>query len=154
MNDSIGLKEQALGRRLLILTRRLDTRLVRFLLVGITGVGVSTAVLWIATRGFGLATLWGGLLASLVSTGTNFLLNDVFTWRDRRVGGVAPWFGRLIRYYITTFAGNVIYLGVLSALVHGLRIFDLLANLVAIGVGGTFNYLIHNLWTWRKGAHR
>src|SRR3970040_1590583 len=37
MNDSVGLKEQAWGRRLLILTRRLDTRLVPFFLVGVPG---------------------------------------------------------------------------------------------------------------------
>src|SRR3972149_536604 len=69
------------------LPRRLDRRPVRFLLVGLTGVGVNTVVLWIATRGVGLAVFWGGLMAALISTGTNFLLNDAFTWRDRRGGG-------------------------------------------------------------------
>lgn len=154
MSESIGLTEDAEGRRLLLLVRRLDTRLLRFLLVGITGVGVSTTVLWIATRGFGLATVWGGLLASIVSTGTNFLLNDTFTWRDRRVAGAGPWFARLVRYYTTTLVGNLVYVMVLYVLVHRLRVFDLVANLVAIGVGGMFNYLIHNFWTWRPGSRQ
>ena len=145
MNESTGLEQ---------MFRRFDTRLVRFLLVGLTGVGVSTAVFWMATREAGLAAFWGGLVASVISTGTNFLLNDAFTWRDRRRAGLIPWAGRLIRYYSTTAVGNLIYLGVLTALVHGLRLFDLLANLVAIGAGGTFNYLIHNVWTWRGGERK
>ncbi len=144
----------SMPRRLVDLSLRLDTRMTRFVLVGITGVGVNTVVLWTATRGFGLTVFWAGLFASVVSTGTNFLLNDAFTWRDRRVGGLRSWAGRLIRYYVTTFMGNVIYLGALTALVHGLRLFDLLANLVAIGVGGTFNYLLHNIWTWRGGERK
>src|SRR3972149_9936774 len=134
--------------------RSLDRRPVRFLLVGLTGVGVNTVVLGIATRGVGLAVFWGGLMAALISTGTNFLLNDAFTWRDRRVGGLRPSLGRLVRYYITTFGGNVIYLGMLTLLTHGLDLFLLLANLMAIGVGGTFNYLLHNVWTWRGGERK
>ena len=149
-----SLMTASMPRRLIALSLRLDARVTRFLLVGVTGVGVNTVVLWTATRGLGLTVFWAGLIASAVSTGTNFLLNDAFTWRDRRVGGRWPWVGRLVRYSLTTAAGNVIYLGVLTALVHGLRLFDLLANLVAIGAGGTFNYLIHNVWTWRGGERK
>jgi len=48
MNESTGLEQ---------MFRRFDTRLLRFLLVGLTGVGVSTAVFWMATREAGLAAL-------------------------------------------------------------------------------------------------
>jgi putative flippase GtrA len=136
------------GRRLLGFSMRLDTRPTRFLLVGISGVGVNTGVLWLATRG-GLIPFWAGLAASLVSTGTNFLMNDAFTWRDRREAGLRPTAVRMLRYYGTTAVGNLIYLGVLTLLIQGADLFYLVANLVAIGVGGTVNYLIHNAWTWR-----
>ncbi len=132
---------------------RARMRPVRFVLVGVTGVGVSTAVLWIGTRIAGLPTVWGGALAAVISTFTNFLLNDIFTWPDRRVAGGRAKAVRLVRYYATTMLGNVIYLGVLAVLVHWVRLFDLWANLVAIGVGGSFNYLLHNVWTWR-GSER
>ncbi len=154
MNETIHLREERVSTRLRLLARRVDSRLGRFLLVGASGVGVSTAVLWMATRGVGLSTIWAGVLASVLSTGSNFLLNDAFTWRDRRVAGRGPWFGRMARYYVTTIVGNAIYIGMLWALVHRLRLFDLLANLVAIGTGGMFNYLIHNFWTWRRGTPR
>ncbi len=141
-----------MSRRLINRPIYLATRPTRFVLVGITGVGVSTAVLWLATRAGGLPTIWGGVFASVISTFTNFLLNDSFTWRDRRRAGWGPWGGRLVRYYSTTAAGNLIYLGVLSLLVHWIRLFDLMANIIAIGVGGSFNYLVHNAWTWRRGS--
>lgn len=127
---------------------RLGTRPARFLLVGVSGVGVSMAVLWTVTRGLGWPTAWGGVLAWLFSTFTNFLLNDAYTWRDRRTGGVRAGAGRLIRYYSTTALGFAVSLGVLVLLADRLGLFLLLANLVAIGVGGTVNYLLHNAWTW------
>ncbi len=138
------------ARRLLDLSLRLDRRPTRFLLVGISGIGVNTGVFWLATRG-GLAPFWAGLAASLVSTGTNFLLNDAFTWRDRRASGLRRTLGRMLRYYSATTVGNLIYLGVLTVLIQTVGLFYLVANLVAIGVGGTFNYLLHTVWTWRGG---
>lgn len=129
----------------------LDRRPTRFLLVGGSGLGVSSAVLWLATQRMGLPTAWGGLLASLASTGTNFLLNDAFTWRDRRSTSLKMKAVRMVRYYTTTAAGNLIYLAVLQVLTSRLRLYVLVANIVAIGIGGAFNYLLHNMWTWRRG---
>jgi putative flippase GtrA len=139
------------SRRLVNLSLRLNTRPTRFVLVGTTGVGVSTVVLWMATRGLGLPTFWGGLLASVTSTFTNFLLNDAFTWRDRRSSSLRMKAIRMVRYYSTTAAGTLIYLAILTVLTHRLRLYVLLSNIVALGVGGALNYLLHNVWTWRRG---
>lgn len=139
-------------QRLLGVSMRLDSRPTRFFLVGVSGVAVSTVVFWLITRGAGLAPFWAGLAAWATSTGTNFLLNDEFTWRDRRRAGTLPRAGRMVRYYVTTLGGLLIYQAVLLVAIHRLRVFDLLANLAAIGAGGTVNYLIHNVWTWR--GHR
>lgn len=137
-------------RRLLGLSMRLDSRPTRFFLVGVSGVVVSTMIFWVVTRLAGLAPFWAGLAAWATSTGTNFMLNDEFTWKDRRRAGNLLWARRMVRYYVTTLGGLVIYQGVLLAAIHFLRVYDLLANLAAIGVGGTVNYLIHNAWTWRR----
>ncbi len=127
------------------------TRPARFLLVGLSGVGVSMGVLWTAREIAGLPTAGGGVLAWVLSTLTNFLLNDAYTWRDRRIAGLRARAERLVRYYSTTVLGFVISLVVLVLLADRLGLHLLAANLVAIGVGGTVNYLIHNAWTWRGG---
>lgn len=133
----------------LALILRPNMRPLRFLSVGILGVGVNTAVLWTATVVAERPAMAGGIAAAVVSTLTNFLLNDVYTWRDRRWGGWRAKGARLVRYYATTGGGNLIYLAVLTLLTRvGVPL--LLANLAAIGTGGSFNYLIHNLWTWRR----
>ncbi|MDQ7849211.1 MAG: GtrA family protein [Armatimonadota bacterium] len=132
----------------------LDVRPVRFLLVGVTGVGVNTLVVWASTAGLYLQTTLAGVLAAALSTFTNFILNNFFTWSDRRSSDLRVVAGRLVRYYVTTGGGNLIYLAVLTVLVEvlGTRLF--LANLVAIGTGGVFNYWVHNVWTWGKRRRR
>ncbi len=147
--DSLGALRSA-ARRFSSLALRLDSRPARFLLVGTTGVAVSSSVLWLASRVLGFPTFWGGLVAGATATFTNFLLNDIFTWRDRRSLTLREKGVRMLRYYATTAVGNTISLGVLVALSDGLHLFLLLANLIAIGVGGTFNYLIHSVWTFRR----
>lgn len=123
-------------------------RPVRFGLVGVTGVIVNMSIVAFMDATTDLPVLFTGALAAAVSTFTNFLLNDVVTWRDRRsVAGTK--LSRMVRYYVTTAGGSLLYLCVLSVLARmGIRL--LLANLLGIAVGGSFNYVIHNLWTWRR----
>ncbi len=136
--------------RLVSLFTRLDSRPTRFLLVGVSGMGVNSAVLLLGVQVFRLSVPIGGVLAGATSIFTNFLLNDVFTWRDRRPPGMRMKLKRLGRYYGTTIAGSLLYLVVLAVLVKWFGILLLLANILAMGLGGAFNYLLHNLWTWRK----
>lgn len=141
---------QARVRRLAVL----DVRPVRFLLVGVTGVGVNMLVVWVSKAGLHLQTTLAGALAAVLSTLTNFILNNFFTWSDRRSSDLRVVAGRLVRYYVTTGGGNLIYLAALTVLVEVLGIRLFLANLVAIGSGGVFNYWMHNVWTWGKSRPR
>ncbi|HEV8339210.1 MAG TPA: GtrA family protein [bacterium] len=136
-------------RRLQTLSLKLDRRPARFVLVGASGFGVNLVVFWLATRVLVLPTLWAGVAAWAMSTGSNFLLNDVFTWGDRRRTAAIQWGGRLLRYYLTTLAGMVLYLVLLAGLVR-MGMLDLLANIIAVGISGALNFLLHNAWTWRR----
>ncbi len=119
-------------------------------MVGVVGVGVSTTVLWLTVRAGGLPAPVGGVCAAVISTFTNFLLNDAFTWRDRRSPSLRAKAVRLVRYYATTAAGNLVYVTVLTILTHSFKLYVLFANVGAIAAGGTLNYVLHNRWTWRK----
>lgn len=126
-----------------------DARLWKFLMVGASGVVVNVVVFWLLTNSARVHYLQAGVVAGLVSTFTNFLLNNAFTWADRREGGVSVFVHRLGKYYVATWAGYVLYLALLWGLAH-LGLIPMLANLVGIGVGGMLNYVMHNIWTWRE----
>ncbi len=111
---------------------------------------MNSAILWLAVGVLRLSLPTGGVIAGFTSIFTNFLLNDAFTWRDRRQGGLRIKVKRLARYYSTTIAGSLLYLGVLTVLVEWFGLFLLFANILAIGFGGALNYLLHNVWTWRS----
>jgi dolichol-phosphate mannosyltransferase len=130
-----------------------DSRVWKFLLVGASGVIVNMAVFWLFVHPFDAHVLPAGVVAGLVSTFTNFVLNNRFTWADRRVGGVGVFARRLGKYYTATAGGYVVYLGLLWGLTH-MGLAKMLANLIAVGFGGLFNYVMHNMWTWRdRGEH-
>jgi dolichol-phosphate mannosyltransferase len=125
-----------------------DARLWKFLLVGASGIVVNMAVFWFLIGAVRAPVLAAGMVAGLVSTFTNFVLNNAFTWADRREGRAAVFLGRMGRYYLATGFGYVVYLGLLWTFTH-LGLAPLLANLLAVGLGGLVNFVVHNLWTWR-----
>ena len=126
-----------------------DARLWKFLLVGASGVMVNVAAFWVMTQVLGIYYFYAGIVAGLLATGSNFLLNNSFTWADRREPGVSGFFQRMGKYYAATWAGTLVYLALLRVLAH-VGMVPMLANLIAVGIGGMLNYLMHNLWTWRQ----
>lgn len=131
-----------------------DARIWKFLLVGASGVVVNMSVFWFLTHPVGIHYFRAGVVAGLVSTFSNYVLNNAFTWADRRASSLSIFVGRMGKYYMATWAGYLVYLGLLWSLTR-LGLVPMLSNLVAIGVGGLLNYVFHNIWTWRQqGAPR
>jgi dolichol-phosphate mannosyltransferase len=124
-------------------------RLVKFIGVGLSGVGVNYIVLFAVKA----LTEWNqyvrqipGIEASII---TNFLFNDMFTFADRRKGNKASSFvGRLLKFNIVALAGAVIQWGV-SALLMNQGMNDYLALLIAIVIAFIWNYFLSTIWAWR-----
>jgi dolichol-phosphate mannosyltransferase len=125
-----------------------DARFWKFLLVGASGVVVNVVVFWSLTHPLRAHVVQAGIVAAALSTLTNFVLNNAFTWADRREASLSAFVQRLGKYYIATGAGNLVYLALLWGLTH-VGLVPMLSNLIAIGIGGTLNYVAHNIWTWR-----
>lgn len=126
-----------------------DSRLWKFLLVGASGVAVNMVVFWLLTQPLGVHYLRAGIVAGLVSTFTNYLLNNAYTWADRKEGALSSFLQRMGRYYMATWLGYLVYLGFLWGLTH-VGLIPMLSNLIAIGLGGLLNFVVHNFWTWRQ----
>jgi dolichol-phosphate mannosyltransferase len=139
-------------RRLLSKEQR---RFVKFCLVGASGVPVNLLCTWaghdllfphLGEEGRQAAASLFGIVVSIF---TNFLLNDLWTWKDRekRPGHV---FGRLLRFYLVCSLASGIQFGTAMALTVWVRLHYLLAQLVGIVLAMAVNFVANNAWTFRS----
>ena len=100
------------------LTRGRIKRLVKFGIVGVSGVAVNLLVFEMVYRFMltGIGTETRVTLANaaglVVSIFTNFLLNDHWTWGDREKGTTRHWFGRMFKYYVSASIAGAVQLAV------------------------------------------
>ena len=126
-------------------------RMLQFGFVGVSGVFVNLAFVWIGLRLLAgtdpiLHDAAASALGIVVSVFTNFVLNDLWTWGDRRKG---PWWVRLGRYYLVSAAAGLLQFGCAMGLRLSLDVSLYLAQGVGIGLGTVVNYVANNLWTFK-----
>ena len=147
---------------------------LRFCLVGASGVFVNLGGLWLFSS-LGLFTNLASALAIQTSIGSNFLLNERWTFRAERAG---RW-RRAFRFQLVSLVGASLQWGAFVALnliwavlffpeqwalwfqSHGLlealsdppSVGDwiYLSQLGGIGLSTGWNFLANFYWTWRKG---
>lgn len=120
-------------------------RIARFGMVGASGVIVNLGVLWLLVERAGWHYAIAAAIAIESSILSNFLLNDRFTFHDRRSGGRL---GRLARFNGVSLAAMVLNLTVLLFLAEILRVHYLFAEAVAIVAAFTANYSGNLKWTY------
>ena len=129
--------------------RRLIThlpRLLRFGLVGGSGIVVNYTLLYLLVERAGMHYLPASAVATEASILSNFMLNDRWTFRD--VAGNGRRLGRAARYNLIAGGGLLLSVAVLGLLTGLLNLHYLLANLFAIGVATLWNYVANWRWTW------
>ncbi len=125
-------------------------RLLRFGLVGALGVVVNYTLLYLLTEACGLNHLIASALATEGAIISNFVLNNVWTFRDADLG--LAWARRLWRYNLITLGGLLITVTVLAMLTYLFSIHYLVANLFAIGSATLWNYIVNARFTWKLPA--
>jgi len=126
----------------------LQVRILKFGLVGITGVGVNMGMLYILTEYLQIIYIISSLIAIEISILSNFFLNDLWTWGDR---AKKSFWERFIQYHIsvglTAIMANWLILLILTEL---FGIYYLISNLIGIAVGTLSNYILNDLWTFKQ----
>lgn len=125
-----------------------DRRLYRFLLVGLSGVVLNTAVFLVLSR-LGLVPEAAAPLSAGAAMLSNFVWNDRFTFGDRRRGAGLVRGGKAM---LAQIAGIAIDTGVVAALHAGLGVPGLVSNLGGIAAAAGWNYGTFSAWVWRPGA--
>jgi dolichol-phosphate mannosyltransferase len=123
-------------------------RVVRFGLVGASGVVVNTLVLALLTSAAGLFYVASALLATEVSIAWNFALSERWVFQGRRDGG------RLRRFVSFTVVNSLAF-GLsgplLWVLVSGIGLHYLVGNLLSIGGLMVVRFLVADKLIWGAG---
>jgi dolichol-phosphate mannosyltransferase len=128
---------------------------VRFLLFAtIGGLGVFThlLVLWLATHPLALAFAVGQTAATVGAMTGNFFLNNLFTYRDRRLRGWRAVSG-LLSFYAVCGIGAVANVGI-AAHLFGDHHSWWLSGLAGAATGAVWNYAMSAIFTWRPDRRR
>ena len=136
------------GARAILIGRFVPVKLVQFGAIGVLGVGVHLALLYLTLNVFGAAFAMAQATAVVGAMTFNFALNNRFTYRDRQLKG-ARWFKGLISFYLVCSLGAVANVGIGSLVyerVHGWAI----AGVAGAIVGSVWNYVASGWLTWTK----
>jgi len=128
--------------------RYVPVRFLSFSIIGGLGVIVHMVVLsmllWLTTIGFQSAQIASTVVAMVF----NFGLNNVLTYRDRRLRGFA-WLRGLVIFMLACSIGAVANVGVANALFAEQRGW-VLAAFAGVMISAVWNYAVTRLYTWNK----
>lgn len=117
---------------------------IKFCVVGGIGVGVNEGIL-IALQDAGMFYLYAGAIAIELSILSNFVLNDLWTFRDRRSGTAG---GRLVKFNVLMLAGLAVNLVILDAGTAYAGLAPAVANLVGIAAAFILRYALSVRYAW------
>ena len=121
-------------------------RFIKFNVVGISGVVVNEGLL-VLVAALGVYYVYASTVAIEVSIVTNFLLNDFWTFRDRRHGRIVA---RFLRFNGLMLIGLAVNLAILYAGTNYLSVHYALSNLFGIGAAFLVRYWLSLRYAWVK----
>ncbi len=122
-------------------------RFLLFCLVGLTGIAVHMTVLQIAVS-FGMRFGWAQTAATFVAITWNFVLNNMFTYRDQRLSGWQFVTG-LIRFQVICAVGAISNVGIATVIYR----YDPQWWIAGFGgalMGAVWNYVVSAAFVWRQ----
>ena len=120
---------------------------MKYSLVGVSGVFVNLGLYLFLTRYYEISELVAPLIAIESALISNFILNNFWTFGKRITQSRIR--VKFVKFHLVSgFSALINYSAFLTLfLVFGL--YDILANLIGIGLAAIVNYLINSNWTWK-----
>ena len=120
---------------------------MKYSLVGVSGVFVNLGLYLFLTRYYEISELVAPLIAIESALISNFILNNFWTFGKRITQNRIR--VKFVKFHLVSgFSALINYSAFLTLfLVFGL--YDILANLIGIGLAAIVNYLINSNWTWK-----
>ena len=131
-----------------LLGRYVPVRFVLFVLVGLFGLVVHLTVLGLCFRAVEIQFYYAQAIATLVAMTVNFNINNIFTYRDRRMRGFSLLRGHL-SFYLICSVGAVANFQI-AEMLFNLRVPWALAGLSGAAVSAVWNYAVNSIFTWSR----
>ena len=130
----------------------IPARFISFCIIGGSGVFVHFISLYFLYTYF-LNFFYSQAFSTLIAMTSNFYLNNILTYRDRKKIGLDAFKG-LIIFYLTCGIGAVANVGVANSLylgrIDGLTGTWYFSGVIGAFVGAVWNFLMSSLITWKK----
>jgi dolichol-phosphate mannosyltransferase len=126
--------------------RYIPVRFLSFALIGGIGVVVHMAVLFVMLKESKIGFATAQSFATGIAMIFNFWLNNIFTYRDRRLKGMA-WIKGLCVFVVTCSVGGLANVGI-STYLFSRNTQWTLAALSGVLVGAVWNYALTQVYTW------
>jgi dolichol-phosphate mannosyltransferase len=131
-----------------LLGQVIPVRLVLFALVGSVGLVVHLSTLWTTLKVLTLGFTASQTIATVAAMNFNFVLNNILTYRDKRLRGA-----RLVRglfsFYLICSIGAVANIAIASLAFSIYKIWWF-AGISGALIGALWNYSISSMVTWRS----
>jgi dolichol-phosphate mannosyltransferase len=126
----------------------LPARFILFSLVGLSGVGVHFVVLAITFKALGLQFSVSQTIATLSAMTSNFVLNNILTYRDMRLRG-RKFLSGLFTFYLVCGIGVIANVGIANFVFQRDYTWWLAGGAGAL-VGTVWNYAASSILTWGR----
>jgi putative flippase GtrA len=122
----------------------LDTRLLKFGVVGLSGMAIDFSITWLCKEKFRLNRYLSNSLGFCCAVTTNFLLNRYWTFESN----TQPFNGQFARFLLVSLTGLLINNVLLYLLVKQIKINFYFLKLIVIGLVFFWNYFANFLFTF------
>jgi dolichol-phosphate mannosyltransferase len=132
--------------------RFIPVRFLSFSIIGGLGVFVHMVILTLTLKMMKLDFAWAQSFATCIAMVFNFTLNNILTYRDRRLKGLA-WVKGLLSFMLACSIGALSNVGVATYLFKD-KTQWILAALAGVLVSAVWNYAVTQIWTWDNDGRK
>ncbi len=126
----------------------INPHFLKFAIIGTSGICINMAFLYLFTSVMGIYYMASAIYAIEISILWNFIFNNIWTWKDRKKQKL---YKKIVKYHISTglsaILGNWLILLILTEF---FSVYYLVSNLIGIAAATIANFLLSDLWTFRK----
>jgi dolichol-phosphate mannosyltransferase len=128
--------------------RWVPARFLMFAFIGSLGLVTHMTVLATALA-IGVSFVVAQSVATLIAIAGNFILNNILTYRDRRIKGFGPILRGLLSFYAVCLVGAVANVGIANFMFVQSYAWWI-SGLCGVLVGAVWNYAASSVVTWRR----